>query len=154
MVEFQVFLIFFGPLALIGAVCLFIGLRHRARARATMQWSTTPGNLLSFAITRGRVKNQTHYYPHLEYEYTVDGTRYVSNRISFGYLAYDSEEEAKADLERRIRGNPVQVYYDPKNPKDAVLIPDDASGLAVLIGVGVLLLALPLVFGFYFLLRH
>ncbi|MEW5718265.1 MAG: DUF3592 domain-containing protein [Chloroflexota bacterium] len=154
MVELQVFLIGFAPLALIGALCLFIGLRNRAHARASTEWLNVPGNLLSFEITRGKTKRQTHYYPHLEYEYTVNGTRYTSKRISFGYLAYDSEDEVKSDIERQIRGNPVKVYYNPKNPKDAVLICGGASGSAVLIGIGVMLIVLPLLFGLYFLIRR
>ncbi len=154
MVEFQVFLIFFAPLALVGAVCLFLGVRNRQRARASTEWHSVPGNLLAFEITKGTYKRQTHYYPHLEYEYTVNGARYTSNRISFGYLAYDSEDEAKSDIERRVQRNPTKVYYNPKNPKDAVLITDGTSGSAVLIGIGVMLIALPLLFGFYFLLRR
>jgi hypothetical protein len=152
MVELQVFLIGFAPLVLIGAACLFIGLRNRARARASAEWRSAPGNLLSFKITKGTYKRQTHYYPNLEYEYTVGGTRYTSDRISFGYLAYDSEDEAKADIEQQIHGNPVKVYYNPKNPKDAVLICGGAGGSAVLIGIGVMLIVLPLLFGLYFLL--
>jgi hypothetical protein len=154
MVELQVLLIGFAPLILIGAVCLLIGLRNRARARASAEWHSVPGNLLSFEVTKGTYKRQTHYYPHLEYEYTVGGTRYTSNRISFGYLAYDSENEAKSDIERQVHGNPVKVYYNPKNPKDAVLICGGASGSAVLIGIGVMLIVLPLLFEFYFLLRR
>ena len=154
MVELQVFVIGFAPLVLIGAVCLFIGLRNRARARASAEWLTVPGNLLSFEITRGKTKRQTHYYPHLEYEYTVNGTRYTSKRISFGYLAYDSEDEAKSDIERRVQRNPTKVYYNPKNPKDAVLICGGASGSAVLIGIGAILIVLPFLFGLYFLMRR
>ena len=152
MVELQVFLIFFGPLFLIGGVCLYKGLRSRQRARASTEWPSVQGNLLSFEVTKSTIKHQTHYYPHLEYEYTVGGTRYTSHRISFGYLAYDSEDEAKSDIERRVHGNPVKVYHNPKNPKDAVLICDGASGSAVLIGVGVMLIVVPLLFGLYFLL--
>ena len=154
MVELQVFLIGFAPLALIGAVCLYLGFRNRQSARASTEWSSVQGNLLSFEVTKSTIKHQTHYYPHLEYEYTVGGTRYTSHRISFGYLAYDSEDEAKSDIERQIHGNPVKVYYNPKNPKDAVLICGGASGSAVLIGIGVMLIVLPLLFGLYFLLRR
>jgi len=148
----QVLLISFGPLILIGGVCLYKGLRNRQRARASTEWLSVQGNLLSFEVTKSTIKHQTHYYPHLEYEYTVGGTRYTSRRISFGYLAYDSEDEAKSDIERRVHGNPVRVYHNPKNPKDAVLICDDAGGSVVLIVVGVMLIVFPLLFALYFLL--
>jgi hypothetical protein len=153
MIELQILLIGFGPLVLIGGVCLWIGLRNRQRARTSAEWPSTQGNLLSFEITKSTVKHQTHYYPHLEYEYTVNGTRYTSKRISFGYLAYDSEDKVKSDIEQRVQ-NPTKVFYDPKNPKDAVLIHDKARDSAVLIGIGVMLIVIPLLFSLYFLLRQ
>lgn len=147
MVEFQLLLILFGPLVLIGAVCLAIGLRNRRRAQASAQWHNAPGNLLTFEITQGRTKNRTRYYPNLTYEYTVNDTRYTSDRISFGYLAYDSEDELKADIERRVGKNPVTVYYDSRNPKDAVLLRDATSGSVGLIIIGIVLIIAPIVIG-------
>lgn len=153
MIEFQILLIGFGPLILIGIVCLFIALRNRQRAQASAEWHSAPGTLLSFKITKGKTKHQTHYYPHLKYEYTLNGTRYTSDRISFGYLAYDSEDEAKSELEQRVGKNPVTVYYDPQNPKDAVLLRDATSGSLSLIIIGVALIVAPILIGLILLRR-
>ncbi|MCI0475329.1 MAG: DUF3592 domain-containing protein, partial [Anaerolineales bacterium] len=132
--------------------CLYIGLRNRQRARESAGWPNASDALLSFKITKGTTKHRTYYYPHLEYEYTVNGTRYTGKRISFGYLAYDSEDEAKSDIERRVGKTPATVYYDPKHPKDAVLIRDATSGSVGLIIIGIVLIVTPILLGLYFLL--
>ncbi|PWH15741.1 MAG: hypothetical protein DDG60_05320 [Anaerolineae bacterium] len=67
----------------------------------------------------------TRYQPHILYEYQVGERRYQSQRLFTGEaVLYSSSTAAQQVLERYpSAGQPVVVWYDPRNPADAVLQP-------------------------------
>lgn len=88
----------------------------------------------SWPTTTGKVKRSSveevgkQYRESFQYEYTVDGSNYVSNVISFLDLfllvfmnGTRSRRTAKHIVDRYPTGSEVTVYYDKKNPKRAVL---------------------------------
>ena len=56
----------------------------------------------------------------IEFEYTVTFDKYRGNRVSIGEIVPGSPEVAAA-LRRYPMGGSAPVYYDPKNPQNAVL---------------------------------
>lgn len=63
----------------------------------------------------------------LVYQYEVEGTQYTGSKIDvagtlvvlYGELAQELQQRAENDFPR---GDPIEVYYDPSNPADAVLV--------------------------------
>jgi hypothetical protein len=62
------------------------------------------------------------YYPAVRYEYEVQGQRYRSKRIIFLRTNY-TRADAEAAVSRYPMGQRVTAYYNPANPKVAVLEP-------------------------------
>jgi len=154
--DLQLLLLFFGPILLIGAGLVFYGLRQRIRARASAGWPSVQGKALSAGVKEQVVSSgkthsrQTWYRPTVEYEYQVDGARYQSNRIAFGNVSSQDEGAAQHILDQTVKSGSVQVYYNPQNPKDAVLLSADAPGSFGFILGGVLIILFPVLFWLYF----
>jgi hypothetical protein len=87
--------------------------------------------------------------PDIEYAYAVDGVEYRSTRISLGDLAPGSPE-GEAALQRYQVGRTGPVFYNPDNPREAVLERDPPASPALMYGlaVGVLAVGLAVVIAF------
>jgi len=123
---------------------LFVGLgiftvaymaRAVARARASVAWPTTEAVVVRSEVvastttsgTGGPVgRTMTTHDPEVSFEYEVAGQRYRSHRIIFVDINY-RYDDAKATVERYPVGSRVTAYYDPRNPKVAVLEPGMAG---------------------------
>ncbi len=128
--------------------CLFVALwiSDLRKARATRSWPTTTGRILHARVSRyeGYVRGgggyHTYYDPAVTYEYTVDGTTYQGKRIAIG-TGYSTQ--ARNAVKRRISayhaGKEVQVFYDPADPKQAVLEHGIEGGVMLLILAGITL---------------
>jgi hypothetical protein len=87
--------------------------------------------------------------PDIEYVFSVGGVEYRGNRIGIGDIAADSPQ-AEAALERYQVGRTGPVFYNPDNPKQAVLERDAPARPAALYGIaaGVMLIGLATVVTF------
>lgn len=113
-----------GFLALLGGLMLVsMGpIRRGDRlAQASAEWPTTTGTVLvselrqTRGITSAILRRKA---PYIEYEYTVNNTRYRSGVVSLGELPGPPPDPANYTV-----GTPVQVYYNPDNPMMSVLLP-------------------------------
>lgn len=77
-------------------------------------WATTTG-------TRIRDNNKTAF---IEFEYTVDGERYVGTRTRF-YQAvlFSGDSEVTKFAEQYPIGSEFTIYYDPADPQRSVINP-------------------------------
>lgn len=92
--------------------------------RGAQSWQRTTGR-----VTRSEVRAQkrrdmdefekTRSLPFVGYEYVVDGKRFSGNRISLAEIIPESDIEST--LDRYPVGAEVTVYYDPADPRKAVL---------------------------------
>lgn len=75
----------------------------------------------------------------LRYAYRVDNRDFVGANVGWGWTAiYGLRELAEKAASQYTPGRPVTVYYDPKQPGNAVLEPDDRKGsVAPLIFAGI-----------------
>lgn len=65
----------------------------------------------------------------IRYEYFVDGRRYVADRYRYARLgAAESEAETQRLVEAHPIGGRATVYFNPRNPAEALLYPGVASG--------------------------
>ncbi len=120
------------------------------RENATQTWPTVSGEITASKINRRHDSEQGYVeYPHVSYTYEVNGKKHHSSNIMAGGELGGVKVEST--LARYPLGSQVTVYYDPQNPKDAVLEPGNKT-----ISKGLwLMLALMNIFicgmGFYFM---
>jgi hypothetical protein len=96
---------------------------HRDHSR---NWPTTPGVIRAAALKTNFQKpgSTTQYSPSLSYSYTVDGIPRASTRIDFAESLRFPKDQALEWIDRNYPpGKQVTVYYDPKDPDLAVLVP-------------------------------
>lgn len=91
------------------------------------RWPTTPGVVSTVALKKHFQKPRTRAYfsPFVCYNYTMEGIPRAGTRIDFAdSVRIFPKEEALAWLNKNYPvGKEVTVYYDPKNPDLAVLVP-------------------------------
>lgn len=135
------------PVTAIGLYRFITGLRSR-------RWPTTIGTVTATGVDAhaGDRGQGTSYVPGLQYEYTIDGTSFVSTRYALvgGEPGFDNRDEALAWLEEKYPVDAeVTVHYDPDRPGRAVLSPGASRSISVLIvglaftGIGIFLLMYP-----------
>jgi hypothetical protein len=131
-----------------GAILLAVGLRQAARGRETRGWTRTAGRVLESRVEASNAPDEqqgTRYGFVIRYAYEARGGRHVSEQVWIGSAAGSvSENEAwpRRWVERFPAGSEVPVFFDPADPRQAVLVQGvPASQTRVLVGVGSVLLA-------------
>ena len=138
-----------AAIALIGGAAIVLWQNGVLREqRASLHWPTVPGRILhsEIAYTPGRSHRSGSYRADLNYSYTVNGSRHVSHQVSLwsadlaGY-----SQTARAFVADHPAGSDVNVYYDPADAKNSVLVPGANEKLNwLLMGAGGLLLLMGL----------
>ncbi|MEW6084662.1 MAG: DUF3592 domain-containing protein [Chloroflexota bacterium] len=112
-----------------GLLFLSIGLLmfyHQIQAlrwgRRSTRWPTTAGTIHSTSIQDFMSAGDITYRLKIGYHYTVNGVQYHSKRLEFGIQPdFWRKAEAAQAVSKYPIGSTVTVYYDPDNPKVAVL---------------------------------
>lgn len=100
-------------------------------AKTTVEWPSTQG-VVTASVFYPRTTEKGGNYGEFDYEYTVGGQRYESDLVSWadtqsaGYHLYEV-------------GDAVEVFYNPKDPQEAVLITGTDSWTPVQIVLSMLL---------------
>ena len=139
-----------GIFILFRAFCIF------EQSREALNWPQTKGRMISSLLTIEYLPkfidhsfNPTRWFgTHVEYEYSFNGMSYLSNRLSFQNGNTRSPKEALKVMNKYRRLNEVTVYYNPHNPLQSVLEPEDIGDIIIPVMVGGLLVFCGLL-GFY-----
>ena len=146
---FPIFFTRVFPLLFIGmsVFILVMGLKERRLGQESLSWPAVSGT-----VTRSQVERRTEtdsdghtdvdYKPTVRFTYSVEGVEYQGMRLQFGAPDYDKNSEAQAQLDPFPVGKEVPVYYNPENPKLAVLLTGAGQGAALLIGLCVVFIAI------------
>lgn len=124
---------------------LFAIIYKMLEVRAARSWLPTPGKVVdSRVVARKKKPGDIGYnessegnvanYAFVQYEYTVNGKTHRCDRVSIA--DHGANDEVELTLERYPVGTDVTVYYNPKNPKQAVIEREMPAG----IGYGIILL--------------
>jgi hypothetical protein len=130
-------LVFIG----IGAAILRYGVSMSAKARQSLTWPTTEGEIAHSAVlyqpgTRsGDTTSAATFKADVSYRYKVDGVDYSSERIALLDLA-SSSGRAQGLVLRYPDGARVSVHYNPADHAEAVLEPGNVGGVTFLYFVG------------------
>ncbi len=138
-------------LALLGAVfCVVAFVRGRRLASASTRWPTVAGIVTTSDVIEEAIEDKDNddkslirktyrYQVDLRYAYKLDKRDYVGTEANWGGTAiYGLREVAEKAASQYRPGQPVTVYYDPEQPGNAVLEPDNRQGsLALLIAAAI-----------------
>ena len=92
------------------------------RSIIALGWSEARGEITRAAIDESCDSDGCSYKPLIEYKYDVYGKEYHSKRFAFGYAMSGFCFLAEM-IYNKYKNHPmVTVYYNPKNPKSAVLL--------------------------------
>lgn len=120
-------LIGFGVIAIvIGAVLYVVQLRQGLRAEASKKWPRASGTVTACALEKSP-EHRRRYRALVQYSYRVGGKDYQGSRIFWGGNE-GREKHVASVVETYPAGSKVRVFYDPKNPAEAVLDPIQNTG--------------------------
>jgi len=155
------FLIFFGVgLFLLGLGFLISFLRTRHDRQGEANWPSVLGKVDAASVyehTRTTpVGATTSYTPLVTYHYEVGGQAYSSSKLNFlpdSAQSCSQKAEAQALVARLMSAETVRVFYNPRNPKQAVLRTHRPTAHRVVLWFGIAhLLMGGLVFALFFVL--
>jgi hypothetical protein len=124
----------------IGAAMIGYAIRMTGRARQSLSWPSTEGEIAHSAVlykteTAATTSNAGTYQADISYRYKVNGVNYSSSQISL--LDFSS---TAARAESIVRNYPdkstVRVYYNPSDFSESVLEPGGAGGINLLYAIG------------------
>ncbi|MCB0825926.1 MAG: DUF3592 domain-containing protein [Armatimonadetes bacterium] len=94
-------------------------------AAKTSRWPSVMGTIIAGPSYSERPsgKSSRAWDVSIYYFYIVDGKTYEGSRISIPERSYTTIEEAKSVNEVHNNNPAIKVYYNPSNPKEAVLRP-------------------------------
>ncbi len=118
-------------------VMFFAGWPVLQKAKASVDWPTTKGVVVSAEVIRNRSDDGVTYRPEVLFEYTVDGEKYQQNHIRYdGDVSTSSITYSNKMVRKYKPGTEVVVHYDPAEPTEAVLEPGTTWSSYFLIGFG------------------
>lgn len=158
----------FGPLMIIGGILLilFASYPKLQKAKETKSWEQTPGKIVETRIVAHKDGHERmhstdlHRYSSeegnkfrvdIKYTYMVDTTWYTNNRKDLMQSKNEGTPKlrrAKSKAKNYEKYNEVTVFYNPKNPQEALLRPGLGIGqwLLVVSPLIMLIVGLPLFF--------
>ena len=125
--------------AIIGLGLTLLGSVKLKNAAETNRWPLTNGTVISSDVA-GTMK----YHPFVSYTYTVDSAVYTSDRISSMNFNTKNRSVVEEVLKKYPLGSEIRVYYNNTDPSIALLEPGINIGNILLLGFGIIVLAIPI----------
>lgn len=143
----------FGVMLLLGVLFALFGVYFIGLGNESGSWPDTQGTIESVTIrtdtdmagnaglTVEERERRRRYFPSITYRWEVDGQSYTGSRYQLGttHEKYAEREQAVAAAAKYRTDTTITVYYDPKDPSQAVLDKSASSALWVPLLLGLLL---------------
>lgn len=105
-----------------GIVLLLLSIYFYKKSKDSIKWCKTKGQISKAYLDKFNDSNSTSYRVEVEYSYTVAYKVYNSKRKYYGdHLLSSFLGSTKKLVDKYKKGDTIDVYYNPQNPKDAVL---------------------------------
>ncbi|MFV0538642.1 MAG: DUF3592 domain-containing protein [Dysgonomonas sp.] len=93
------------------------------KSKQSLDWHKAEGVVLKSELDKYRTGGElTSYRAKIEYSYTIEEKTYHSKRIFYGdILRHNFSFSNKKLIDKYKKGDVVNVFYNPHNPKEAVL---------------------------------
>lgn len=151
--------VFLVPAAGLGVagVCVYAFVDIRRKEKTSARWPTASGTITVSKVvehvSRDKDDNvEIRFVPEVSCSYRVSGREYHCGTRKWGWSElYVDREGPEKVLARYPEGGSVPVFYDPADPSNAVLEPDNRRGtFAPLAGAAVFALPAVLFYWMYF----
>lgn len=124
-----------------GALLLGLAVRNLARGSASRHWPRADGRILrSFVLVDTGSGEGEGFTPQVQYEYVVEGNTYQGKRLRYGQTGSWNRKQAERTIAGYVAGAPAKVCFNPRNPKDAVLVSGTSWGNLVIALAGLVFL--------------
>jgi hypothetical protein len=95
----------------------------RAEMAASERWTPAASRVVESSLREvTSTRTGTTYFPHVVYDYAVDGRAFRGQRIAFGHPAgFSFKRNAERRLQALVDAASVRVFHDPADPSRAVI---------------------------------
>jgi hypothetical protein len=118
---------------LLGVWLLYRAYAPRQRARVARSWPVTTARILESVTVENQLRTATgkvalSFSPVVRYTYSVNGTSYEGDRITFAKAGFDfiTASNIRDELKQDTK---TDVSYNPHNPSESVLRPKSTVGM-------------------------
>lgn len=125
------------------------------QAQSSQSWPSVPSRVVLSEIDENHTLGLNAlilYRPDIHFTYEVGGQIFTGRRLSLADVSTPDWSSARDTISRYPVGKRVYAYYDPKDPRQAVLVPGLSPGVWVPLELGGSFAAVGLVF-FIILIR-
>lgn len=129
-----------------GVIWLVVTVQGMQAASDSENWLSTSGVIEETWIEREETtdpdgETEDYYKPYVRYSYQANERTFSSQRIDFGpQRSYNRASGAKNFLAQYLEGSQVEVFYDPVEPGQAVLVREASGATWGLIGGGAMVI--------------
>ena len=111
-------------LIIVGSWILLKGFTMCVKAHHSKGWDVVSCKIEQSGIDEKKDSDgDSMFEAKIGYHYIYAGEQYSGDKIFFGYSASSEEEDSSQLIAVFPEGREVEAYINPKNPKEAVLIP-------------------------------
>ncbi len=101
---------------MLGAIFYFAWRWSKKKRQEAAAWPSVRGAIFASHISQRKGQNYSEEEAFIAYDYVVNGRSFRANRVKFGFLPSNISL-----LNRYPVGAPVDVFYNPAKPSEAVL---------------------------------
>ncbi len=124
--------------------------RQKKTMHRSQRWPRATGKVLVSEIREARPNQDEYTTLHFIYSFVVKAQTYTGEKLNHFALEQNmSLEEMQAFIQKYPIQAPIQITYNPEDPADCVLLPNEAQGskerqalALILLTLGVLMLCL------------
>lgn len=130
---FSIFLIF---------IYTYVYIWHLLKLYKVKKWKKIQGDILkhkvdNFDVSDGSKRVVERYRPYYLYEYVVNGKKYKNDQLGILVKDFSEPKEFVKLVEQKIEKDSkkgiINIYYNPSQPKNSVLINEFSSGRMLLV---------------------
>lgn len=136
-VKFIMFVILGIAILIVGSILWKEAGKVKSRPTVTGKVVTST---VDYAHDSQSQQETTMYSAKVKYQYSINGITYFSEKISMGKFSTSSRNQAQKIADKYPPGKEVVVYYNPDNPDEAVLEPDETIYVLIVFILGALVL--------------
>lgn len=135
----------------VGTLLIVLGVRSTRAGRETLGFTRTRGVVVDSRVEEipGPAEHGgDRFEPVIRYRFEARGHGYESERVSLEWPAGATSpdaQEARSLVERHPAGSAVDVWFDPADPRSAVLVRGGAPAqvtVAIVVGLGLIAVGL------------
>lgn len=125
-------------MVVVGLIITALGMQEIQKAIVSKQWPSVQGTIITSKVTpMNSGQSGYSYKPDITYKFKINETEIDGNKLRFGEKSYPKSGTAQGIVKKFQPGEEYPVYYDPKDPSNAILQPGIHGSAWLIPGIGV-----------------